>query len=159
MPKKLNSMRLLDVLNVPYEVMRFPASIHSGTGMATFLDLPTSLVYKTLVVIPQQDKPILVLIASDRTLHLRQLAQRLGIKRLRMATQKEAEAVTGLKVGGISPLALHHCGFRIYIDHPATCLDKLLVSAGQRGVNLRLKATDLIRITGATIVEATLPTS
>jgi Cys-tRNA(Pro)/Cys-tRNA(Cys) deacylase len=76
-----------------------------------------------------------------------------------MATQKEAESLTGLKVGGMSPLALYHGGFQVYIDHPATCLDKLPVSAGQRGVNLCLKATDLIHITGAAIVKATLPTS
>jgi prolyl-tRNA editing enzyme YbaK/EbsC (Cys-tRNA(Pro) deacylase) len=74
MTKKLNSMRLLDMHGVPYEVMRFPASIHSATGVATFLNLPANLVYKTLVVVPLQDKPILVLIAGNRKIHLRQLA-------------------------------------------------------------------------------------
>jgi Cys-tRNA(Pro)/Cys-tRNA(Cys) deacylase len=144
-------MRFLDMHRIPYEIMRFPTSIHSATGVATFFNLPANLVYKTLVVIPLQGKPILLLIASDRRIHLRQLARALGIKRLRMATRKEAESLTGLKVGGISPLALHHRGFQVYIDQPAVCLDKLLVSAGQRGVNLYLKATDLIHITGATI--------
>lgn len=159
MAKKLNSMRRLDTHNVAYEVMAFPHHIHSATGVATFFNLPPDMVYKTLVVLPLQGKPLLVLVAGDREIHLRQLAQALGLKRLRMATQKEAESLTGLKVGGISALAVQHRGFQVYLDQAATHLDKLLVSAGQRGINLRLKTTDLINMTGATIVEATIKTS
>jgi len=75
----------------------------------------------------------------------------------RMATQKEAEAWTGLKVGGISALALSHRGFPVYIDRPAATLDEIVVSAGQRGVDVRLTVPDLVRGTGATFVEATTP--
>ena len=159
MAKKLNSMRLLDRHNVAYEIMSFPHHIHSAIGVATFFNLPPGMVYKTLVVLPSQGKPLLVLVAGDRELHLRQLAQALGIKRLRMAAQKEAESLTGLKVGGISALAIQNRGFQVYLDQTATHLDKLLVSAGQRGINLCLKTTDLINVTGATIVEATIKTS
>lgn len=159
MVKKLNSMRLLDTHDVAYEVMCFPPHIHSATGVATFFNLPPDMVYKTLVVLPPQGKPLLVLVASDREIHLRQLAQTLGIKRLRMATQKEAESLTGLKVGGISALALQHRGFPVYIDRAATHHDKLLVGAGRRGIDLCLKTTDLINITGATLIEAPPKTS
>jgi Cys-tRNA(Pro)/Cys-tRNA(Cys) deacylase len=139
--------------------MRFPHHIHSATGVATFFNLPPNVVYKTLVVLPPQGNPLLILVAGDREIHLRQLAQTLGIKRLRMATQKEAESLTGLKVGGISALAIQHRGFLVYIDRAATYLDKLLVSAGQRGINLCIRTTDLINITDATVIEATLNTS
>ena len=159
MVKKLNSMRLLDTHDVAYDVMRFPHHMHSATDVATFFNLPPDMVYKTLVVLPPQGKPMLVLVAGDREIHLRQLAQTLGIKRLRMATQKEAEFLTGLKVGGISALALQHRGFPVYIDRAATHHDKLLVSAGQRGIDLCLKTTDLIKITDATIIEATAKTA
>jgi len=159
MVKKLNSMRLLDTYNVAYEVMCFPPHIHSATGVANFFNLPLDMVYKTLVVIPPHGKPLLVLVAGDREIHLRQLAQTLGIKRLRMATQKEAESLTGLKVGGISALAIQHRGFPVYIDRAATRRDKLLVSAGQRGIDLCLKTTDLIHITDAALVEATPKTT
>ena len=43
------------------------------------------------------------MIPGDSELHLKQLAHALREKKLRMATQREAEALTGLKVGGISP--------------------------------------------------------
>ena len=155
MAKKLNSMRLLETHGIAYDAMYFPDSIHSATGVATFFSLPASQVYKTLLVIPPQGKPLLVLIAGDREIHLRRLAQSLDIKRLRMATQKEAESLTGLKVGGISALALQHRGFRVYIDRAAANLDTILVSAGQRGVNLRLKVANLVQVTDATLVRAT----
>jgi Cys-tRNA(Pro)/Cys-tRNA(Cys) deacylase len=79
----------------------------------------------------------------------------LGEKKLRMATQKEAEAWTGLKVGGISALALCHRGFPVYIDRAAAVLDAIIVSAGQRGMDIRLAVPDLVRVTGAAFVEAT----
>jgi Cys-tRNA(Pro)/Cys-tRNA(Cys) deacylase len=112
-------------------------------------------VYKTLVVLPLHGKPLLVMIPGDRELHLKLLAHVLGEKKLRMATQKEAEALTGLKVGGISALALRHNNFQIYLDRTAERLEHILVSAGQRGVDVRLRVTDLVHATGAIFVAAT----
>ena len=155
MIKKLNSMRVLEAQGVRYEVLSFPDTIHSAVGVAAYYGLPPAQVYKTLVVVLSQDKPALVLIAGDREIQLKQLAQALGEKNLRMATQKEAEAWTGLKVGGISALALSHRGFPVYIDRAAAALDEIVVSAGQRGMDIRLTVPDLVRVTGAVFVEAT----
>lgn len=69
--------------------------------------------------------------------------------------EKEAESLTGLQVGGISALALINRGFDVYIDRAATELSHILVSAGCRGINLKLRVEDLIRITKARVVEAT----
>jgi len=155
MVKKLNSMRVLQAQGVRYEVLSFPDTIQSAVGVAAYSSLPPAQVYKTLVVVLSQGKPALVLIAGDREIQLKQLAQALGEKKLRMATQKEAEAWTGLKVGGISALALLHRGFPVYIDRTAAALDEIVVSAGQRGMDIRLTVPDLVRVTGAVFVEAT----
>jgi Cys-tRNA(Pro)/Cys-tRNA(Cys) deacylase len=155
MMKKLNSMRMLEAQGVRYEVLSFPDTIHSAVGVAAYYGLPPAQVYKTLVVVLSQSQPALVLIAGDREIQLKRLAQALGEKQLRMATQKEAEVWTGLKVGGISALALFHRGFPVYIDRAAAALDEIIVSAGQRGMDIRLTIPDLVRVTGATFVEAT----
>ena len=155
MVKKLNSMRMLEAQGVRYEVLSFPDTIHAAVGVAAYYGLPPAQVYKTLVVVRSGGKPALVLIAGDQEIQLKRLAQALGKKKLRMATQKEAEAWTGLKVGGISALALLHRGFPIYIDRAATALDEIIVSAGQRGMDIRLTVPDLVRVTGAAFVEAT----
>src|SRR5262245_5643014 len=148
-------MRVLEAQGVRYEVLSFPEMIHSAVGVAAYFGLPPAQVYKTLVVVLSQGKPALVLIAADREIQLKRLAQALGEKKLRMATQKEAEAWTGLKVGGISALALLHCGFPVYVDRAAAALDEIIVSAGQRGMDIRLTVPDLVLAIGAEFVDAT----
>ncbi len=97
----------------------------------------------------------MVSLLPSREIQLKRLAPALGEKKLRMATQKEAEAWTGLKVGGISALALRQRGFPVYIDCAAAALDEIIVSAGQRGIDIRLTVPDFVRVTGAAFVEAT----
>ncbi|MGE3540872.1 MAG: aminoacyl-tRNA deacylase [Candidatus Tectimicrobiota bacterium] len=155
MTKKLNSMRFLESHGVSYTVLTFPETIHSATGVAAHCGLPPEQVYKTLVVILSQGKPALVMVPGDRELQLKRLAHALGEKKLRMATQQEAETWTGLKVGGISALALTHRGFPVYLDHTALALETIFVSAGQRGLDVRVGVADLCRVTGAIPVEAT----
>ncbi|MHB1414975.1 MAG: aminoacyl-tRNA deacylase [Chloroflexota bacterium] len=152
---KTNATRLLDARHVPYEVFTFSEEIHSADGVAHTLGLPPSEVYKTLVVLRERGRPLLVMVAGDRELDLRLLARGVGEKSLRMAPQREAEKLTGLLVGGISALALLGKGFDIYIDQPATRLENVLVSAGRRGINLRMPVSDLMEVTGASPVEAT----
>jgi Cys-tRNA(Pro)/Cys-tRNA(Cys) deacylase len=157
MEKKLNSLRSLDIMGIPYEECRFPQTVLSARGVAEYLGIPAAQVYKTLVVLPVHGKPLLVMIPGDSELHLKHLAHALQEKKLRMATHREAEALTGLKVGGISALALRHKHFQVYLDQTAERLEHILVSAGQRGVDVRLKVIDFVRATGAVFVEATVP--
>jgi Cys-tRNA(Pro)/Cys-tRNA(Cys) deacylase len=55
----------------------------------------------------------------------------------------EAEEMTGLQAGGISALALINKGFQVVIDASAQTLDGVMVSAGQRGLQVRLAPGDL----------------
>jgi Cys-tRNA(Pro)/Cys-tRNA(Cys) deacylase len=153
---RLNSMRVLDGSGVQYEVFEFPESVHSADGVADYLGIPLQEVYKTLVVErPGGGKPVLVMVAADRELDLKKLAAALGEKKLRMARHADAERLTGLQVGGISALALLKRGFQVCLDRPATGLKRMVVSAGQRGVNLGLAPADLLRVTAGTVVDAT----
>jgi len=154
-PPRLNSMRLLDANRVAYETSLFSPDIHSATDAAGAMGLDPAMVYKTLVVLRSAGRPLLVMIAGSRELDLKALAASIGEKKVHMATQREAESLTGLQVGGISALALLNKGFDICIDRPALELEWVAVSAGQRGVNLRLAVADLVRVTGARWVDAT----
>jgi Cys-tRNA(Pro)/Cys-tRNA(Cys) deacylase len=154
-PPRTNAMRLLDAQHVDYQVLTFSPGIHSATEVAETLGLDPAGVYKTLVVRRALGKPLLVMIAGHREIDLKALAAAVGEKRLSMATHREAEELTGLQVGGISALMLLNQGFEIYIDRAAQALDEVVVSAGQRGVDLRLRVADLVRVTGARWVDAT----
>ncbi len=157
MTQKTNAMRLLDSLRIPYQVHEFSSDIRSAAEVAELLGVPTNQVYKTLVVTRERGRPLLVLISGSQALDLKRLAQAVGEKKLRMAAHKEAEAITGLSVGGISALSLTRKGFVVYTDEPILTLDRVYVSAGRRGINLSLLPDDLIRITGARVVRLTAP--
>jgi Cys-tRNA(Pro)/Cys-tRNA(Cys) deacylase len=148
-------MRLLDANGIAYQAFTFSADIHSATGVAEAASLEPSTVYKTLVVQRQKGKPLLVMLAGDKRVDLKALAASLGEKKLRMATHRDAEALTGLQVGGISALVLLNKGFDICIDRAAQHLDHVTISAGRRGINLRLAVPDLIRVTQARWVDTT----
>ena len=148
-------MRLLDANKVAYEVFTFSPDIHSATEVAEIVGLAPGEVYKTLVVQRPRGKPLLVMVAADQHIDLKALAASVAEKRLQMATHRDAEALTGLQVGGISALALLNRGFEICIDRAAQDLDSITVSAGKRGINLRLPVSDLLRVTGARWVQAT----
>ncbi len=88
-------------------------------------------------------------------LNLKKLAKAMGVKKLKMATHAEAECLTGLQVGGISPLALLNKGFVMVLDVSAENHSHVFVSAGQKGINLRVPVADLLRITRARKLDVT----
>jgi Cys-tRNA(Pro)/Cys-tRNA(Cys) deacylase len=155
--EKTNAMRALEARKIPYEVFTFPPEVHSASGVAEAVGLPYHQVYKTLVALRPEGRPMLIMIAGDQELDLKQVARSVGEKKVRMASHKEAEDLTGLQVGGISALALLNRRFDVSIDRPATELSHILVSAGKRGINLRLAVDDLIQVTRARVIEATRP--
>lgn len=155
--------RALDARGVAYTVIHFPEEIHDAPGVARHAGLPAAEVYKTLVALPEgpptaRPRPLLFVLPGDRTLDLKRAAAGLGLKSVRMARQAEAERLTGLKVGGISALALLERGLIVCLDSQAQELERFVVSAGQRGVNLRLRVDDYVRVTGARWIEASRPT-
>ena len=154
--EKTNAMRLLESRKVPYQVHTFSDQVRSASEVAALIGQPPDHVYKTLVVLRAKGKPMLVLIGADRELDLRLLASQVGEKKLQMASHAQAEELTGLQVGGISALSLMNKGFAVYIDKPALALEDIVVSAGQRGINLQLPVKDLVRITRAKGVQATV---
>ena len=156
MPKarKLNSMRLLEAQSIAYETHHYDPEIRDAEEVAAALGLPADEVFKTLVVeCPSRKKPILVLLPCDCTLNLRRLAKALGEKKVALAPHARAEALTGLKVGGTSALALIQKGWDVTLDARAMAVANIVISAGQRGTQLRLETADLIDLLGCRIID------
>jgi Cys-tRNA(Pro)/Cys-tRNA(Cys) deacylase len=147
MAVKLNSMRVLEQAKIPYEVLEYPDTIKDAEEVAEAIGLPYWMVYQTLVVQAEgQPKPLLALVACERHLDLKKLAQASGHKKVRMAAHKDAEALTGLKVGGISPLMLRDKNWPVYLDSLAAEMEHIVISAGQRGTQLRVPVTPLVNL-------------
>ncbi len=154
MTVKLNSMRVLEKYNVPYEVLTYDPITRDAEEVAELLGLPAFMVVKTLIVQPEaQPKPVIVMLPSDQQLDLKKLASSIGAKKAKMTTHAEAERLTGLQVGGISALMLLDKGWKVYLDSSTTQLQNIVISAGQRGLQLRVPVMPLMNVLRASIVE------
>lgn len=154
---KNNVTRFLDSKKVQYQLFTYDydAGVHSAVEVANAIGLPPEQVFKTLVVRADDPKrkPVLVIVPGPDTLDLKALAKALNIKKVQMTTHAEAEALTNLQTGGISPLGLINKGFDIYLDDQAQAFETIAVSAAQRGANVQLPVKDLVALTKARFVK------
>ena len=147
-----NVTRFLDARKVSYTAFETPAEKLGALETARFLQVLPETVFKTIVVIREKPKkPILAVIPGPNSVDLKLLAAYLGEKKVHLPTEREAEQLTGLQAGGISPLALINKGFQVLIDSAAQDYSEIHVSGGQRGLNIRLAVADLIKLTNGRV--------
>ena len=152
MPIVNNVTRLLDARKIPYTAYELSAEKLGALETARLLDVEPATVYKTIVVTREKPrKPLLVVIPGPNQVDLKALAAFLGEKKVHLSTEREAEQLTGLQAGGISPLALLNKGFQVVLDASAREQAEIHVSGGQRGLNLRIPVEALVRLTNARI--------
>lgn len=145
-----NVVRFLESRKIIFQIFKTPVEELGAQGTADFLGVPVSLVYKTIVVKREKTgKPILAIVPGDSKVDLKLLAAFIGEKKLLLTTKDEAEKLTGLQTGGISPLALINRGFSMVLDESASFQDSIHVSGGMRGLNLKMKVKDLLALTNA----------
>jgi len=148
--KPTNVTRLLDQRKIAYTAFELPAEKLGAVEAAQYLGVSPGLVYKTIVVTREgKGKPILAVVPGDREVDLRALASALGEKKVHLPTEREAERLTGLQAGGISPLALVNRGYQVVIDSAAQSISEFYISGGQRGLNIRMSPSTLASLTNA----------
>ena len=153
-----NVTRLLDSKKVPYQVFEVPPEKFGALQVAAILGIEEKLVYKTIVTRKESNQHYcLAIVPATAEVDLKLLAKAINEKKVSMTTQAEAEKVTHLLAGGISPLALLNKGFQMVVDSSCKALDLMFISAGQRGADIRLAPADLIRITNAIAAEISIP--
>jgi len=160
MPPVTNVTRMLDSRKIPYTAFELPAEKLGAVETAHLLGVPAGSVYKTIVVTrPKPGKPILAVIPGPNRVDLKLLAATLNEKKVSLPTEREAEQLTGLQAGGISPLALLNKGFQVVIDASAQKQAEVHVSGGQRGLNIRLPVAALAELTRARFAKISVPES
>ena len=147
-----NVIRLLEKHNVAYSAYELPAEKLGAQETARRLNVPPERVFKTIVVTRGgRGKPILAMVSAVQEVDLKAVARAVDEKKVSLPTQKEAERITGLQAGGISPLALLSRGFTVVLDTSAQDADYLHISGGQRGLNIRMGVDDFVKLTRARI--------
>lgn len=145
-----NVTRLLEARRIPYTAHETPVEKLGALETAMFLKVQPEAVFKTIVLTRERPrKPLLVLIPGPSEVDLKKLAAALGEKKVHLPSEREAEALTGLQAGGISPLALINKGFQVVIDASARAMGEIHISGGQRGLNIKLPVEALAGLVNA----------
>lgn len=142
---KTNAARLLDRLHLPYELRSVPVDENdlSAVTVAARLGVDPACVFKTLVARGDRGGILMACIPAAAELDLKALAAASGNKHVEMVHLKEVFPLTGYIRGGCSPLAAKK-PYPVFLDACAERQDVIFVSAGQRGVQLRL-APEVLR--------------
>jgi len=149
-----NVTRLLDNRKISYKAFELPHQKLGAVQTARLLKAPLSIILKTIVIERKKSgKPILAVVPGGKEVNLKALAKIVGEKKVIPATQKNAERLTKLQVGGISPLALINRGFKIVIDDSVLNQEMVHISGGELGVNIRLRSQDLVDLTQASVAK------
>ncbi|MBQ4563508.1 MAG: Cys-tRNA(Pro) deacylase [Lachnospiraceae bacterium] len=151
---KTNVMRLLDQAHIPYETITYEYDENNLSGLlaAEKCGLDPDTMFKTLVTRGEKRGIIVFCIPVNEELDLKKCAAAAGDKRIEMTQMKELLGLTGYIRGGCSPIGMKK-NYPVYIEETALLFEKIAVSAGARGVQVRLRPEDLISYTNAIACE------
>lgn len=154
MSKVTPATRALTTAGAAFTVYAYdydPDAESIGLQAAAALAEDPARVLKTLMA--QVDgKPICVIVPSDQEVSMKKLAAAVSGKSAQMMKPPEAERVTGYKVGGISPFGQRK-PVRTVIEQSALAHDLVYLNGGQRGLQVRMKPTDVRDVLKAIVAD------
>lgn len=154
MSRKTPATTAMDRAKKPYELLEYqydPDAPSIGLHAAQSMGLPPSQVFKTLMI-TAGDEALIAVVPSDHELNLKALAHAAGKKSVAMMKIPDAERLSGYKVGGVSPLGQKK-RLRTFFDASALTLPFIVVNGGQRGLQIKATAVDLIEATEAMVAD------
>lgn len=150
--QKTNAARLLDRAKIAYELIpyEFDPDDLAASHVAESLGEDINRVFKTLVLHGADAGHYFVcVVPGNAEVDLKKAAKVAGTKKADLIPMKELLPLTGYIRGGCTPIGLKK-PFPVYIHESALRWDSIYISAGQRGLQLRLSPADLIAYTRAT---------
>ena len=152
--KKTNAARLLDAKGISYDLTEYEVDENdlSATTLAKKLGQDVEQIFKTLVLRGDKVGVFVCVIPGNAEVDLKKAAKVSGNKNCAMVQQKELLGLTGYIRGGCSPLGMKK-PYPIFIHETCQLFDHIFISAGQRGLQLKLNPEDLILMTGAVVCD------
>lgn len=145
MSEKTNAARILDRLKIKYELVEYrvdPENL-AAEHVAEELGEPIEQVFKTLVLRGDKNGIFVCVIAGNREVDLKKAAKVSGNKKVEMIPMKELLPLTGYIRGGCTSIGMKK-QFPTFISEEALNYPVIYVSAGKRGLQLKLSPQDLI---------------
>jgi Cys-tRNA(Pro)/Cys-tRNA(Cys) deacylase len=141
-------MRYLREQGVPFEELRYEHRMKGAAYAAEALGLDPALVAKTLVA-QLDDGFAFALVPGDRELSLRGLARAAGSRSAALASERDAQRLTGYRIGGISPFG-SRSALPVFAVAGWLERERVALNGGGRGVILELASADLTRLLSPT---------
>ena len=151
---KTNAMRILDKNKTPYKVNYYECDeFIDGVHIADKLSQSYDMSFKTLVAVGKSKENYVFCLPVDKELDLKKAAKSVGEKSIELLHVKDIKNVTGYIRGGCTPIGMKK-PYPTWIHHTATNFPFIYISAGQRGLQLKLNPDELMKAFG--IVSADL---
>ena len=150
--QKTNAARLLEAAGVAFELIPYEVDPDNlaADHVAASLGEPVEQVFKTLVLRGDRSGLFVCVMPGDMEVDLKVAARISGNKSCAMIHVKELLPETGYIRGGCSPIGMKK-PLPTFIYESALLYDHIFVSAGVRGLHIKIAPQDLIDFVGAGI--------
>jgi Cys-tRNA(Pro) deacylase len=145
----------LTAAGVPFRVVRTEIA-RSAEESASLQGVPIGSLLRSILVRRAADDYLFVLVPGGRRFDWPKLRAHLGTNRLTLPDAEEAKAETGYERGAITPFGARR-PWPVIADSSIVRLETVAIGGGARGVNVHLAPADLIAVTGADVVDITIP--
>lgn len=152
--EKTNAARLLDRAKIAYELIPYRVDEEhlAATHVAEQLGEDIACVFKTLVLKGDRTGYFVCVVPGDHEVDLKAASKVSGNKKVDLIPMKELLPVTGYIRGGCSPIGMKKA-FPTYIHASASEHPFIYISAGVRGLQLKLAPADLAAYVRAAFAE------
>lgn len=154
MSDKTNAARILDRMKIKYEMVEYmvdPENL-AADHVAAELGEPIEQVFKTLVLRGDRNGIFVCVVAGNREVDLKKAAKVSGNKKAEMIALKELLPLTGYIRGGCTSIGMKK-QYPTFISEEALSFPFIYVSAGKRGLQLKLAPADLIKAAAASVAD------
>ena len=154
---KTNAARLLDQAHVAYELVPYEVDENNlaADHVASSLGEDIRQVFKTLVLHGDRTGHFVCVVPGCDEVDLKKAARVSGNKKVEMLAMKQLLPTTGYIRGGCSPIGMKK-PFPTFFHQTCNDFDYIFVSAGVRGLQLKMAPADLVAFVGATVADITI---
>ena len=151
---KTNAARLLDRAGIGYELIPYTVDPDNlaADHVAEELGEDINRVFKTPVLHGEKSGHFVCVIPGNMEVDLKKAAKVAGAKKAEMIHVKELLPLTGYIRGGCSPIGMKK-PFPTFFHSSVLDYDFIYVSAGVRGLQLKIDPRQLVQFCGATVAE------
>ena len=151
---KTNAARLLDRAGIAYELVPYTVDPDNlaADHVAEELGEDINTVFKTLVLSGEKVGHFVCVVPGNMEVDLKKAAKVAGAKKAEMIPMKELLGVTGYIRGGCSPIGMKK-PFPTFFHVTALNYTDIYVSAGVRGLQIKIAPAALVEFCGATVAD------